>query len=240
MEGRYYVREADRVVDELKTIREPYVMLVDDEAFINGNRMAELARVIGASGIRKRYFTYCRIDSLVRNRAAVALWKEIGLERLFVGIDAITATLLETYNKHCTVEQIEEGLAVGRDLDMQLFCQFVVPTTFGRRDFVQLKRFIEHYRIEYPSFTVLTPIPGTSLLRPDFSNVTHLQPNGRPDWDLFDTDNPVTRTTLPREEFIAQYEGLWEYFSGAYTRYVDRRPPASRSVLVNEVPASMG
>jgi hypothetical protein len=71
----------------------------DDEAFIHGPRMTKLAEAIAAAGIRKRLFAYCRIDSLLRNRQVLAAWKEIGLERVFVGIDAITEKDLDEYRK---------------------------------------------------------------------------------------------------------------------------------------------
>ncbi|MBY0574332.1 MAG: cobalamin-dependent protein, partial [Undibacterium sp.] len=89
MEGRYLTRDIDAVVEELATIKEEWVFLVDDEAFINNQRMIALATAIKQAGLRKRFFTYCRIDTLLKNREAVAAWREIGLERLFIGIDAI-------------------------------------------------------------------------------------------------------------------------------------------------------
>ena len=182
--------------------------------------------------------TYCRVDSLLRNQEAVAAWHDIGLERLFVGIDATTASLLDSYNKRCSVDQIEEALEVARKIGIEIFAQFVVPTTFSRQDFVRLRRFVEYHRIEYPSFTVLTPIPGTALLKEDFSGVTEMMPNGRPNWSLFDTDNPVTATLLPRDEFVREYTALWEYFSGAYSKHRDRRPMHLRSQPISELPAA--
>ena len=73
-------------------------------------------------------------------------------------------------------------------------------------------RFIEHHRIDYPSFTVLTPIPGTSALA-TFDEVIERQHNGRPAWDLFDLQHPVTRTRLPREEFLGEYRNLQRVFT---------------------------
>src|SRR5262249_31106021 len=63
MDGRYHTRQLDRVVAELAAIPEEFVFLVDDEPFVNGPRMRELARKIEAAQIRKKYFAYCRIDT---------------------------------------------------------------------------------------------------------------------------------------------------------------------------------
>ena len=93
--GRYHMRDIDRVVAEVASVREECIFLVDDEAFINGKRMLKLAQALKASGIRKRYFTYCRIDTLLRQPELMAAWVEVGLERLFIGIEAVSADELD-------------------------------------------------------------------------------------------------------------------------------------------------
>ncbi len=213
MGGRYYMRNIDAVVAELATIQEDFVFLVDDEAFIHGPRMTKLAEAIAAAGIRKRLFAYCRIDSLLRNRQVLARWKEIGLERVFVGIDAITEKDLDEYRKKIKIAQVEEGLRVAEELGIEIFAQFVVNTDYRQRDFHRLARFVEHHRIRFPTFTVLTPLPGTELLA-SFDHVVERQPNGRPNWDLFDCQHAVTATRLPPEEFHSAYRNLYQLFRG--------------------------
>ena len=95
-------------------------------------------------------------------------------------------------------------------------------------------RFIEHHRIRYPSFTVLTPIPGTELLA-NFDAVIERQPNGRPNWDLFDCQNAVTRTTLPPDEFRREYQNLYHVFKGSYTQYQDHPFLMARSIHDGDV-----
>jgi len=218
MDGRYFMRDIESVVEEMQKIREDFVFLVDDEAFINQKRMLALAHALRAAGLYKRYFAYCRIDTLLRQRTVLAAWREIGLERLFVGIDAISDQELRDYNKRCQIVQIEAGLAAAEELGIEIFAQFVVNPNYTRRDFQQLVRFIEHHRLRYPTFTILTPIPGTELLG-TFDSVIERQPNGRPNWDLFDCQNAVTKTTLPKEQFRREYRNLYRVFNGSYTQY---------------------
>lgn len=227
MDGHYLIRDSDPVVEELRTIEEDWVFLVDDEAFINRRRMLELARAIGEAGIRKRFFTYCRIDTLLRNRDAVEAWRDIGLERLFIGIDGISKKDLDEYNKKCDVASIEAGLQLASELGIEVFAQFVVNTDYTRRHFEQLVRFIDHHRIRYPSFTVLTPLPGTDMLE-NFDQIVETQSNGRPNWDLFDCQNAVTRTHLPKDQFRREYRGLYQVFKGAYVQYREH------SILLDE------
>jgi radical SAM superfamily enzyme YgiQ (UPF0313 family) len=218
MDGRYHIREIDGVVREMASIQEPFVFLVDDEAFIHGRRMRQLAAALAAAGLQKRYFAYCRMDSIVREREVLKEWRRIGLERLFVGVDAITDRRLDEFNKRMTSAQIEAGYDVARDLGIEIFSQFVVSPDYTRQDFRRLVRFIEHHRIGYPTFTILTPIPGTELLA-NFDDVVERQPDGRPNWDLFDCQNAVVSTALPHDEFRREYRNLYRVFKGAYAQY---------------------
>jgi len=218
MDGRYHLRDVERVVHEMSTVREECVFLVDDEAFINGKRMKALALALRDAGIRKRYFAYCRIDTLLRQRELMELWRSVGLERLFIGIEATSQKGLVDYNKSVQIAQVEEGLRAAREIGIELFAGFVVNTASTRDDFKQLIRFIEHNRISYPSFTILTPIPGTASLA-SFDDVTEKQPNGRPNWELFDLQHVVTRTALSRPEFERRYRDLYRVFSERYALY---------------------
>ncbi|MBM4256622.1 MAG: radical SAM protein [Deltaproteobacteria bacterium] len=224
MDGVYHMRDIHQVVDELSTIREEFVFMVDDEPFINGRRMMELAKAIRAAHIQKRYFSYCRIDTLLRQPELIQTWREIGLERLFLGIEGISTKELGDYNKRLQIAQVEAGLDVARQLGVAVFAQFIVSPDYDRRDFQRLIRFVEHHKINYPSFTILTPLPGTKGLT-TFDHITERQPNGRPNWDLYDLQSPVTKTKLPRTEFVKEYQNLRQVFAGSYTVHRERLRP---------------
>jgi radical SAM superfamily enzyme YgiQ (UPF0313 family) len=228
MDGRYYRRDVGRVVDELATIDEPYVFLVDDEPFVNPSRMHEMARAIRSAGIRKEYFAYCRVDSFLRDRALMEEWRAIGLRRLFFGIETIFDDELADYNKRQEKGQIQDAVRIARDLDIQLFCSFIVKPEYGAERFAQIVDFIREQRIEYPSFTILTPIPGTPACA-TFDRIVARQPNGRPDWSRFNLQHAVTPTAIPHQEFMAHYRGLQSVFAESYRAagHPMFQPPAS-------------
>jgi radical SAM superfamily enzyme YgiQ (UPF0313 family) len=236
MDGRYHMRDIERVVAEIAAVRETCVFLVDDEAFVNGKRMMALALALEQAGVRKRYFAYCRIDTMLRQRELMETWRRIGLDRLFIGIEAPTERGLADYNKRLQVAQVEEGLREAREIGIEVFGGFVVNTNYTAREFTQLVRFIQHNKISYPSFTVLTPIPGTAAMT-SFEHITEKQENGRPNWELFDLQHVVTDTTLPREEFEQRYHDLYQVFSERYSvhrKAVRLRGPAGEVLTFTE------
>jgi radical SAM superfamily enzyme YgiQ (UPF0313 family) len=213
MDGRYYKRDCDRVVAELRQIPERYVFLVDDEPFVNARRMKELAEGIAAAGIQKEYFAYCRIDSFLRDADLMKMWHDIGLRRVFFGIETIFESELRDYNKRQQLEQIIAGLNVARELGIGVFANFIIRPEYTAHEFEKIMAFIEHCHVDYPSFTILTPIPGTDAT---FDDVIDRQPNGRPNWDHFDLQHAVTPTALPLEEFTAEYHKLFRVFAKNY------------------------
>jgi radical SAM superfamily enzyme YgiQ (UPF0313 family) len=217
MDGKYYVRECSRIVQELELIHEPYIFLVDDEPFINPRRMFTLASEIQRCHIRKEYFAYCRIDSFLRNVELMTAWRDIGLRRLFFGVEAITDNDLSDYNKRLDLEQIVAAFETAKRLGIQIFSNFIVKPEYTENDFDRLVQFICKYDVDYPSFTILTPLPGTKACE-TFDDIIELQPNGRPNWELFDLQHPVTQTRLPHDDFMRHYRGLQCVFAPNYAR----------------------
>lgn len=208
MDGRYHKRDVVRVVEELRTIPESYVFLVDDEPFVNPPRMKELAACIKDAGIQKEYYSYCRIDSFLRDRALMQTWYEIGLRRVFFGIETIFEHELKDYNKRQKLEQIIKALQTAREIGIHVHANFIINPNYTHADFEKVVDFIKRYNVEYPSFTILTPIPGTEWGK-TFDHVLERQPNGRPNWAYFDLQHPVTETELPRDEFMQEYQKLY-------------------------------
>jgi hopanoid C-3 methylase len=59
---------------------------------------------------------------------------------------------------------VEAGLKAARDPGVTVWGQCIVKWVFTQRAFKHRVRFIERHQIDRPSFTILTPIPGTELL----------------------------------------------------------------------------
>jgi len=213
MDGRYYKREVSRVVAELKTIPERYVFFVDDEPFVNPERMTDLARGIAEANIDKEYFAYCRIDSFLRDARLMRRWQAVGLKRLFIGVETIFNHELKDYNKKVQRDEIVRGLQVARDMGISLFCNFIIHPSYTEHEFDEVVQFIKTNGVEYPTFTIWTPIPGTGNT---YEAVVDRQANGRPNWDYFDLQHPVIPTRLPRQMFLKLFENLYQIFAGNY------------------------
>ncbi len=140
-------------------------------------------------------------------------WKEIGLKRLLIGVETIFDHELKDYNKRQQRDQIIRALEVAKKIGVGMFCNFIIHPNYTEKEFQAVIQFIKEYEVDYPSFTIWTPIPGTGN---NYETVIERQPNGRPNWDYFDLQHPVIETRLPKAEFMKQFENLYQVFAGNY------------------------
>jgi radical SAM superfamily enzyme YgiQ (UPF0313 family) len=201
--GRYLRRKPEMVVRELAGIDEEFVFFADDESLIDVKRMKTLAQLIRTEGIRKRYFLYGRSDTIARHPELLEAWKEIGLDRVFVGFEFFRDSDLSYIKKGSTTGENEKAVRILQDLDIDIYASFIVRPEFTRDDFKDFRQYCLGLNLNYASFAVLTPLPGTDLYEEvkDYL-ITH-------DYDYFDFIHTLIPPTLPMDEFYEEYYQLY-------------------------------
>jgi radical SAM superfamily enzyme YgiQ (UPF0313 family) len=201
--GRYYRREPQRVVEELAGIEEECVFFADDESLIDAARMTRLARLIEQAGIKKRYFLYGRSDTIAGNPELLRVWRDIGLERVFVGLEFFRDEDLDYIQKKSTSQDNELAVRILHDLGIDVYASFILRPEFTTTDFAALRNYCRQLELSFASFAVLTPLPGTDLYQEVSDQlITH-------NYDYFDFIHTLLPTVLPLEEFYAEYHELY-------------------------------
>ncbi len=202
--GRYLTRKPELIVEELKTIQEPYVFFADDESLLDTPRMARLADLILSAGIKKRYFLYGRSDTIVKHPELLEQWRKIGLERIFVGLEFMRNADLQLIRKGSTVENNVRALKILKGLGLDIWPMFMVRPEFERRDFAALRQCCLDLDLSFIGFSVLTPLPGTDLyheVRDQLINTNY---------DYFDFFHTLLPTTLPLQDFYQELATLFQ------------------------------
>jgi radical SAM superfamily enzyme YgiQ (UPF0313 family) len=202
--GHYLRREPARVVEELQAIAEPHVFFCDDESMCDTRRMAELADRIAAAGIRKTYFLYARVDTIVRHPQLFAKWAAIGLKQVFVGMEDFSDARLTAMRKGTTAAGQAQVARILQDLGVMLYASFMVDPAYSREDFAGLLAHIRKLKLSYATFTVMTPLPGTELHRQVEGKLLSARP------ELYDMLHALVPTRLPLPEFYAELARLYE------------------------------
>jgi hopanoid C-3 methylase len=199
--GRNYrVKTPERAVDELAQIREPGIFIVDDVAFIQAEHGMQLGEAIARRGIKKRYYLETRGDVLLRNREVFKFWKRLGLEYMFLGLEAIDEEGLKRYRKRVTLSKNFEALDYARSLGVTVAVNIIADPAWDRERF----KVVRDWCLEIPevvNISINTPYPGTETWHTESRRLTTR------DYRLFDIQHAVLPTKLPLPEF---YEELVE------------------------------
>jgi hopanoid C-3 methylase HpnR len=196
--GRSYrLKSAPAAVDELASIREPGVFLVDDVAFIQAEHGMAIGEEVARRGIKKQYYLETRGDVLLRNRDVFRFWKTLGLQYMFLGVEAIDEEGLKTYRKRVTLSKNFEALEFARSLGIMVAINLIADPDWDRRQF----EVIRQWCLEIPeivNISVNTPYPGTESWLTESRRLTSR------DYRLFDIQHAVLPTRLPLDEFYAE------------------------------------
>lgn len=203
-DGKYYRRSPEKIVEELEDIDERNVFFSDDESLLDAPRMMKLANLIKEKGIEKKYFLYGRSDTIANNPDLIKAWKEIGLERVFVGLEFFRDKDLKYISKKSTVDDNSKAVKILQDLDIAIYASLIVRPNFSKEDFLELRAYVRKLKLDFAGFAVLTPLPGTDLYEEIKSTLI------TDNYDFFDFIHTVLPTKLPLKDFYKEYLNLYK------------------------------
>lgn len=196
--GRSYRKLRPEVIaDELEAIREPHAFIVDDVAFIHAEDGMAIGEEVARRGIKKLYYLETRGDVLLRNQDVFRLWKSLGLEYMFLGLEAIDDEGLRRHRKRISLGKNFEALEFARSLGINVAVNLIADPSWDRKRF----EVVREWALSVPEIvnvTINTPYPGTESWLAESTRVTTT------DYRLFDTQHAVLPTALPLEEFYRE------------------------------------
>jgi hopanoid C-3 methylase HpnR len=212
--GRSYrLVGTERVVEDLKSIREPGVFIVDDVAFIQQQHGMALGEAVARAGIKKQYYLETRGDVLLRNKEVFRFWRKLGVTYIFLGLEALDEEGLLKYRKRVPLGRNFEALEFARSLDLNIAINLIADPDWDHERF----RVVREWCVEQPeivNISVNTPYPGTE------SWLTEERRLQSRDYRLFDIQHAVLPTKLPLTEF---YDELVTTQRAIYSKHLGWR-----------------
>jgi hopanoid C-3 methylase HpnR len=196
--GRSYRRlSPDAAVEDMARIAEPGVFIVDDVAFIKAEEGDEIARQLERRGIRKEYYLETRCDVLLRNEEVFRRWKRLGLNYMFLGLEALDEEGLKAFRKRSTPAVNNKALELARSIGLTVAINIIADPDWDEARFA----FVREWAMSVPeivNITVQTPYPGTETWTTEARRLTTL------DYRLFDVQHAVLPTRLPLHRFYEE------------------------------------
>jgi hopanoid C-3 methylase len=196
--GRSYRRSsAAAIADDMHSIAEPNVFIVDDVAFIHPEHGFEIGRELERRRIKKCYYLETRADVLCRNREVFEYWRRLGLEYMFLGLEAIDEEGLKLHRKRASPDINLKALEVAREIGVTVAVNLIADPSWDQRRFAAVRE----WALEIPEIvhlTVATPYPGTETWLTESRKLTTF------DYRLFDIQHAVLATRLPLRQFYQE------------------------------------
>jgi len=196
--GRSYrMISPDKIVEDLARVQESGIFIVDDVAFIQGKHGPAIGEAIAKKGIKKKFYLETRGDVLLRNKDVFKFWKSIGLQYMFLGVEAIDEEGLLKHRKRIALGKNFEALECARSLGITVAINLIADPDWDRQRF----EVVRQWCLEIPeivTISVNTPYPGTETW------LTEPRKIQSRDYRLFDIQHAVLPTTLPLPEFYEE------------------------------------
>ncbi|UYQ66372.1 hopanoid C-3 methylase HpnR [Streptomyces peucetius] len=196
--GRSYRKASpEAAAEEMATIREPNVFIVDDVAFIRPEHGHGIAAELERRRIRKQYYLETRSDVLLRNEEVFERWTRLGLRYMFLGMEAIDAEGLDLYRKRVSPDENFRALEAARRMGIMVAINLIVDPAWDEEQF----RLVREFALSVPEIvhlTVMTPYPGTEIWHTEARQLTTR------DYRLFDIQHAVVPTKLPLDVFYRE------------------------------------
>jgi len=134
---------------------------------------------------------------LLRNKEVFRFWRKLGLEYMFIGLEALDEEGLRRHRKRVSLGRNFEALEFARSLGIMIAINLIADPDWDRERF----RIVREWGVEQPeviNISVNTPYPGTETWANEGGLVASR------DYRLYDIQHAVLRTRLPLAEFYQE------------------------------------
>ncbi|HEX4209911.1 MAG TPA: radical SAM protein, partial [Candidatus Binataceae bacterium] len=196
--GRSYRKStAAAAAKDMASIKERNVFIVDDVAFIHPEHGFAIGHELEKHKVKKNYYLETRADVLCRNREVFAYWRRLGLEYMFLGLEAIDEEGLKAHRKRSSTGVNTKALEIAREIGVCVAINLIAEPDWDERRFA----IVREWALSVPEvvhLTVATPYPGTETWFTESRRLSTL------DYRLFDIQHAVLPTRLPLQRFYEE------------------------------------
>ncbi len=180
--GKYFERPISDVIDELLSIKEKNIYIVDDDFLTGKTRVTDFILANRSANLDKNYLLYGRADFIANNPDIMADFRSVGLKTVIVGIESFYDHELKNYNKNLEAKTNEEALKILNINKIECYATIIVSPDWGKDEFDYCKEKIRKLGIHYVNLQPFTPLPGTGIKVPDNELIIPYTDFAR--WDL--------------------------------------------------------
>jgi len=218
-EGKLWERDVVTMCDEIEGLKEKYVFFCDDLSFLvkSAPRMERFYQEMKRRNLRKQFYFTCRSDIIVKLPHLVEKLSEVGMKRLFLGLEAYTDEGQAYWNKHNRIRTNEEAIRLLHSHGVSITGSFLVTPDFTLQQFEELFQYVQGLDLLCPAFLIYTPHPGVHVHEDKGFKLTI------ENYEFYDHLHSLFETRLPLDEFYRCFSDLWRRAYSPFCRTGRRR-----------------
>jgi anaerobic magnesium-protoporphyrin IX monomethyl ester cyclase len=167
--GTYRTKSIDRVIQELKIIagqkKGQNVLIVDDNFTANMKRVEKICDLILKENIKLDFICQSRTDVIKNNPRVIKKMSEAGFWLFFLGIESFSQKSLRYIQKKLEFRDIVESVRILQENDIVTIGSLLVGSSFDEdeHDTELMIKMVRKLGIDFPIYSVMTPLPGTKF-----------------------------------------------------------------------------
>ncbi len=228
-------RKISRVLDEIESLLNlgfKVINIADDIFTAKKERVLEFCRGIGERNLVFSWSVFSRVNTI--DEEMIAAMKDAGCTALSFGIESGSRDILKKIKKGITVEQVYKADTICAEKGIRAHGSFIAglpgETTESFNDTIAMQKKLT---MEYGCH-ILAPFPGTSV-REEIEN--HDLEILSDDWDLYDANHAVIRTSSLTPEEILQlvetsHQEITENWRHLNDRYLEKKTNHDETLMV--------
>lgn len=196
-------RSPELVVDEIEDILSygfEIINIADDLFTANKSRVRKFCNEIEKRGLKFRWSVFARVNTV--DEEILALMKKAGCHSISFGIESGNPEMLKRVKKNITLDQARNAVKACRKTGIASHASFMAglpgetPETL-----IDSEKFSKELGIEY-GYHFLSPFPGTNVREQNDQYDLEILTD---DWDLYDADNVIVKTSCLEPETIKAF-----------------------------------
>lgn len=156
----------DLVLDQIRGIAEPSIMIYDNDLLHDGARLDEFCRRLEEAGVRKNFLCYGSVRGVLANREAVTRFARNGLRAVLIGYESFRDGDLEQYRKGSNPDDNLAAAQFLREIGVDAWASFILHPDWNAADFRQFRRYLRALRPQVASLSPLTPFLPLPFFKP--------------------------------------------------------------------------
>lgn len=162
-DGKYFTRDLEDIIEEIKSIPEKEIYIVDDDFLVDRNRILNFSKMLKENNLDKKFLIYARADFIAANEDIIEEFSYVGLRAVIVGLESSSEEELKKYNKKSSVDINEKAINILKKYGVECYGTLILGIDWSAEDFNRLYKWIKKIDIKFINLQPFTPLPGTKL-----------------------------------------------------------------------------